>query len=73
MLKNVTLSAEEGLIEKARSKALRQNKTLNSAFREWLASYVGPGTSEERYRALMRQLRHVSAGRRFSREELNER
>jgi hypothetical protein len=73
MLKNITLSAEEQLIEAARAKAQQERTTLNSAFRDWLARYVGRRASAARYEALMRDLKHVSAGRKFSRQEMNER
>lgn len=73
MLKNVTLSAEDRLIAQARQRAQRERKTLNAAFREWLASYVGKGAGAGRYRNLNSKLKHVSAGRKFSRDELNER
>ena len=36
-MKNITLSADEDLIERARQIARAQHKTLNAAFREWLA------------------------------------
>jgi hypothetical protein len=73
MMKNVTLSAEDRLIAQARHRAHRERKTLNAAFREWLAAYVGQGARVARYRDLSRKLKHVSAGRKFSREELNAR
>jgi hypothetical protein len=73
MLKNITLSAEDRLIAQARQRAQRERKTLNAAFREWLAAYVGKGAGPSRYRRLTSQLKHVSSERKFSREELNER
>jgi len=73
MLKNVTLSAEDRLIAQARQRAQRERKTLNAAFREWLAAYVGKGAGAGRYRELKSKLKHISAGRKFSRDELNER
>ena len=73
MMKNVTLSAEDRLIAQARHRAHRERKTLNAALREWLAVYVGKGARVARYRDLSRKLKHVSAGRKFSREELNAR
>jgi hypothetical protein len=73
MLKNITLSAEERMIAQARQRAQRERKTLNAAFREWLAAYVGKGAAPNRYRELTRKLKHVSAGGKFSRAELNER
>ena len=73
MVRNVTLSAEEELIERARLRAAREKTTLNAAFREWLARYAGTETSGQEYRDLMKRLRHVRPGRHFSRDELNER
>jgi hypothetical protein len=35
-MKNVTLSADDDLIEQARLVARSRHKTLNGAFREWL-------------------------------------
>jgi hypothetical protein len=40
MLKNITLSAEEALIEKARQRAQAESTTLNAEFRNWLAQYA---------------------------------
>ena len=73
MLKNVTLSAEDRLIAQARQRAQRERKTLNAAFREWLAAYVGKGAGTGRYRELKSKLKHISAGRKFSRDELTNR
>ncbi len=79
MLKNVTLSAEEAKIQEVRRLAMRDNTTLNQLFREWLDSYITQhhtGTRQlavSRYDAWMRQLDHVNAGRKFTREEMNER
>jgi hypothetical protein len=73
MLKNITLSAEDRLIAQARQRAQRERKSLNAVFREWLAGYVGKGARAVRYRELTRKLKHVSAGKKFSRDELNER
>jgi hypothetical protein len=72
-VKNITLSAEEHLIEEARSKARAQHTTLNAAFREWLRQYTAQTDIAEEYKALMERLRYVNAGRHFSRDELNER
>lgn len=73
VLKNITLSAEGKLIEAARTRAQKERTTLNSVFREWLARYSAKDAARARYGSLMRRLRHVTAGRRFSREEMNER
>lgn len=73
LVKNVTLSADEDLIEKARSVARSQRKTLNAAFREWLLHFTASDGEVRNFDALMKKMRHVDAGRHFSREELNER
>ena len=72
-MKNVTLSAEEHLIEQARLVARSQHKTLNAAFREWLEQYASGTGSAEEVDALMKRLRHVKAGRAFTRDEMNAR
>jgi hypothetical protein len=72
-VKNITLSAEEDLIEQARLVAKAQHKTLNAAFREWLQSFTGRSGNAEGFDSLMKRLKHVSAGRHFTRDEMNER
>ena len=72
-MKNVTLSADEHLIDQARLVAKSQHKTLNAAFREWLEQFTARAGNVQEYDALMRRLQHVKAGRRFSRDEMNER
>lgn len=72
-MKNVTLSAEEHLIEQARLVARSQHKTLNAAFREWLEEYASGTGSATEVDALMKRLRHVKAGRAFTRDEMNAR
>lgn len=72
-MKNITLSADEDLIEQARLVARAQRKTLNAAFREWLVQFTSQAGSAHEVDSLMRRLRHVKAGRRFTRDEMNER
>lgn len=73
-MKNITLSADELLIERARQTAQSQHRTLNDAFREWLEQYTSRSGDVEAYRRLMQRLRgRVVAGRKFTREEMNER
>ncbi len=71
-MKNITLSAEEALIKKARRKARSEQSSLNQRFREWLQRYVGSSDTDE-YDAIMNMLKYVEPGRSFSRDELNER
>lgn len=72
-MKNVTLSADEDLIEQARLVARSQRRTLNAAFREWLLQFTAQAGNGQEVDALMRRLRHVNSGRSFSRDEMNER
>jgi hypothetical protein len=72
-MKNITLSAPEALIEQARKKAIAKGTTLNNEFRLWLEAQTANG--EERaaqYRQVMKRLSHVNAGRKFTREEMNQ-
>ena len=73
-MRNVTLSADEALIEGARRRAASEHTTLNNLFREWLARYAGESrlTAEEIHRALA-AADHFRVGRRLTREERNER
>ena len=73
MLKNITLSADERLIRRAREKANEEHSTLNSEFRWWLERYVGNAQGRAAYEDLMEQLGYANAGSSFNRDELNER
>ena len=75
-MRNITLSAADTLIDRAREKARLQGLSLNDEFRKWLASYVEDQNGQEavmRFRAAMQSLSHIDAGRAFSRDEMNER
>jgi hypothetical protein len=63
----------QSLIEQARLVAKTQHKTLNTAFREWFEQFTARAGNVQEYDALMRRLQHVKAGRRFTRDEMNER
>lgn len=73
LVKNITLSADETLIEQARLVARARRTTLNVAFREWLQQYAAQAGAGAAVEALMRRLQHVRAGRRYTRDEMNER
>ena len=62
-MRNVTFSADEELIEKARLRAQRERTTLNSAFREWLGRYAGASVAGAQYLQLMKSLSHVKLDR----------
>lgn len=73
-MKNITLSADEALIEAARARARAEQTTLNEAFRRWLATYAQTQGRMDRYDAVMRELRgSLKAGGRIGREARNER
>lgn len=73
-MKNITLSADEALIERARSVARERNTTLNNAFREWLKEYTARKADAAAIRALFDRLSSVDlGGPKLTREEMNER
>ncbi|MDE2818084.1 MAG: hypothetical protein OXM03_04935 [Chloroflexota bacterium] len=74
-MKNITLSADESLIEAARRRAAAEGTTLEALFRRWLAEYVGRGRQAEAAMAVIQELRETidTGGRRFTRDKMNER
>lgn len=73
-MKNITLTADEAVIEAARAQARADNTTLNEQFRLWLASYARK-QRVARYDEVMKELRARidTGGRKFTRDEMNER
>jgi len=73
-MKNITLSADQNLIEKAREIARSQRRTLNDAFRDWLTQFTQQSGSAEEYDALIKRLRQTIRLRGpYTRDEMNER
>ena len=73
-MKNITLSADEDLIQAARRKAASEHTTLNEQFRRWLADYVGRKRQAAEAVRVMRELQgRLHVGRKLTREEMNER
>ena len=73
-MKNITLSADEALLEKARAKASAEQTTLNQLFRDWLAHYTQQQRlSEDRVREFLKQYSHFRIGKMPTRDELHER
>ena len=69
-MENITLSADDDLIDAARRRAASERTTLNAQFRLWLADYVGREQQAAKALAVMRELqgtlrvgRQVDAGR----------
>ena len=56
-MKNITLSAEEHLIEQARARAQREQTTLNEEFRRWLAEYARSSERADLALAVVEELR----------------
>ena len=73
-MKNITLRADESLIEAARARARAEQSTLNEQFRRWLSSYAQAQGRMDRYDRVMQGLRgKLKVGRKLSRESMNER
>jgi hypothetical protein len=74
-MKNITLSAEPELIEAARERARAERTTLNEQFRRWLADYARPARRAEHVRMLLEEIGAYAStdGRKFTRDEMNER
>jgi hypothetical protein len=73
VVRNITFSADEAAIDRAREVARSEHKTLNDAFREWLEWYASRTVTRQEIEALFEKLKYVNAGRKFTREEMNER
>jgi len=73
MLKNITLSADEELIQKARERAQKENTSLNISFRQWLQQYVNSSATHLDYDNFIQSLSYARSAHGFSRDEFNER
>ena len=74
MNRNITFTADEALIEATREAARSENTTLNQQVRLWLESYVRERQADKATEAVARTRSHASSdGRKFTREEMNER
>lgn len=73
MLRNITFSAEEHLIELARRRAKAENTTLNAVFGRWLAQYAQRPRNRADFLTLMAHLQYAKPGKNFNRDALNER
>ncbi len=74
-MKNITLSADERLIEAARERARAERTTLNAEFRRWLSEYTRQRKRADEAMAVLKDLqrRIRTGGRKFTRDEMNER
>ncbi len=72
-MKNVTLSANEDVIRKAKNKAQQNHTTLNSLFRKWLDDYTRDKNIALELDRFLSETAYAEAGRSFTRDEFNER
>ena len=73
LVKNITLSADEHVIEQARQAAAERHTTLNAAFREWLEDYSGRSQWRRNFDEIMERTKYFTVDRKYTREEMNER
>ncbi len=75
MIRNITLSADDQLIARARIKAQAAQTSLNVEFRKWLEAFAGEQDTAAvaRFRAVLAELSQANPGRVFSRDEMNQR
>ena len=73
MLRNITLSADADLIERARARARQEGTTLNEQLRQWLTDYAATDPAVARLHDTLKRLRHLRSERGYSREEMTQR
>lgn len=77
-MRNITLSADERLIEKARLKARERHTSLNAEFRKWLEQYSRNKQENEKKAEIFNRIieelsEQISVDRKYTRDEMNER
>ena len=72
LVRNIIFNGDKSDIELAREQSRGQNTPLSELFRHWLRWIAGRGRARK-YRAMMERLRYADAGRKFTRDEMNER
>ena len=74
-MRNITFSAEASTIDAARAQARDENTTLNDQFRIWLESYAQRRRSASSAMELLTEMHKYvrTGGRKFTRDEMNER
>lgn len=72
-MKNITLSADAEIIRKVRDKSRREHTTLNANFRRWMHQYLNKSSKTADFQAFMSSMDYVHPGRKFTRDEMNER
>ena len=74
-MRNITLSADDKLIEAARARARAEHTTLNQQFRLWLLDYTRRREQTQRAMDVIADMQRTvsTGGRKFNRDEMNER
>ena len=73
-MRNITFAADEAVIQNAREQAQAENSTLNEQFRLWLESYARKRQAEKAREIMQRISSYASSGgRKFTRDDMNER
>jgi hypothetical protein len=73
VMKNITLTASEKLIETAREVAKKRKSTIRALFREWLADLLQLQERELKFKEWDLRLEYANAGGQFTRKEMSER
>lgn len=76
-MSNLTISVDEAVLKQARMRALEEGTSVNALLRDYLERYISKG---QQYRqatnnilAIAKRSAAASQGRRWTRDELNER
>lgn len=73
-MRNITLSADDEVIDMARQRATSENTTLNREFRKWLGRYARRHQADRALDSVRElQAKYTTGGRKFTRDEMNER
>lgn len=74
-MRNITLSAEEVKIEKARRIAADRKTSLNQMFRDWLDTLDQGEKRGEKFKLFIKEAEgtYEVGGQKFTRDEMNER
>ena len=72
-MKNVTMSVDERVLERARELARQRSTTLNQMFRDWLTELTAGRPRKDRYEELMRRLGRARSGGAQTRDDMNAR
>jgi hypothetical protein len=74
VMKNITFSADEHVIELAREEARNRKTTLNALFREWMEDLAQRDARRQKAEDAYKNLAaHLTFDRKFTRDEMNER